>query len=75
MNTLAGKKIILGITGSIAAYKAAFFVRLLVKKGADVAISYQRGKNREEHNKCIDKANKEVSIITSHSQSSFIILS
>ena len=38
MNTLAGKKIILGITGSIAAYKAAFFVRLLIKKGADVKV-------------------------------------
>lgn len=38
MKTLAGKKIILGITGSIAAYKAAFFVRLLVKSGANVKV-------------------------------------
>ncbi len=38
MNTLAGKKIILGITGSIAAYKAAFFVRLLIKSGATVKV-------------------------------------
>ena len=35
---LKGKKIILGITGSIAAYKAAFLTRLLVKAGADVRI-------------------------------------
>ncbi len=35
---LEGKKIILGVTGSIAAYKAAFFVRLLVKEGAQVKI-------------------------------------
>lgn len=35
---LAGKHIILGITGSIAAYKAAILVRLLVKEGAEVKV-------------------------------------
>lgn len=35
---LQGKKILLGITGSIAAYKAAFLIRLLVKEGADVRV-------------------------------------
>ena len=35
---LRGKKIILGITGSIAAYKAASLVRLLVKQGAIVKV-------------------------------------
>jgi phosphopantothenoylcysteine decarboxylase/phosphopantothenate--cysteine ligase len=35
---LQGKKIILGITGSIAAYKAAFLTRLLVREGAGVKI-------------------------------------
>lgn len=35
---LKGKKILLGVTGSIAAYKAAFFVRLLVKEGAEVQV-------------------------------------
>ncbi len=35
---LHGKKIILGITGSIAAYKSAFLVRLLVKAGAEVKV-------------------------------------
>jgi phosphopantothenoylcysteine decarboxylase/phosphopantothenate--cysteine ligase len=35
---LKGKKILLGITGSIAAYKSAFLVRLLVKAGADVKV-------------------------------------
>ena len=33
-----GKKIILGVTGSIAAYKSAFLVRLLVKEGAEVRV-------------------------------------
>jgi phosphopantothenoylcysteine decarboxylase / phosphopantothenate---cysteine ligase len=35
---LQGKKVLLGITGSIAAYKTAALVRLLVKQGADVKI-------------------------------------
>ena len=35
---IQGKKIILGVTGSIAAYKAAFLVRLLKKEGADVQV-------------------------------------
>ncbi|MFP4042013.1 MAG: bifunctional phosphopantothenoylcysteine decarboxylase/phosphopantothenate--cysteine ligase CoaBC [Bacteroidales bacterium] len=35
---LKNKNILLGITGSIAAYKAAMLVRLLVKEGADVKI-------------------------------------
>ena len=35
---LDGKKIILGITGSIAAYKAAILLRLLVKEGAEVQV-------------------------------------
>jgi len=35
---LKGKKIILGITGSIAAYKAAIIVRLLVKESAQVQV-------------------------------------
>lgn len=35
---LSGKKIVLGVTGGIAAYKAAFLVRLLVKAGAEVRV-------------------------------------
>ncbi|MFI3266299.1 MAG: bifunctional phosphopantothenoylcysteine decarboxylase/phosphopantothenate--cysteine ligase CoaBC [Rikenellaceae bacterium] len=35
---LKGKKILLGITGSIAAYKAAMLVRVLVKQGAEVQV-------------------------------------
>lgn len=35
---LKGKKIVLGITGSIAAYKAALLVRMLVKSGAEVQV-------------------------------------
>ena len=35
---LQGKKIVLGITGSIAAYKACSIIRLLVKAGAEVQV-------------------------------------
>ncbi|MES1218050.1 MAG: bifunctional phosphopantothenoylcysteine decarboxylase/phosphopantothenate--cysteine ligase CoaBC [Bacteroidota bacterium] len=35
---LQGKKILLGITGSIAAYKSIYLVRLLIKTGAEVKI-------------------------------------
>ncbi len=35
---LKGKNIILGITGSIAAYKAAILLRLLIKEGASVQV-------------------------------------
>lgn len=35
---LAGKKIVLGLTGGIACYKAADFVRALVKAGASVQV-------------------------------------
>lgn len=37
-NMLEGKKILIGITGSIAAYKTILLTRLLVKGGADVKI-------------------------------------
>lgn len=35
---LKGKKIVLGITGSIAAYKACILIRLLIKQGAEVQV-------------------------------------
>src|SRR5919112_642224 len=35
---LSGKKILIGITGSIAAYKLPILVRLLIKQGAEVRI-------------------------------------
>jgi phosphopantothenoylcysteine decarboxylase/phosphopantothenate--cysteine ligase len=38
MNELNGKRILLGVTGGIAAYKAAELVRLLNKEGADVRV-------------------------------------
>src|SRR5919201_4963382 len=37
-SALAGKHILLGVTGGIAAYKAAFLARLLVGAGADVRV-------------------------------------
>jgi len=36
--SLQGKKIVLGISGSIAAYKAAMLTRLLIKAGAEVQV-------------------------------------
>jgi phosphopantothenoylcysteine decarboxylase/phosphopantothenate--cysteine ligase len=35
---LTGKNIVLGITGSIAAYKAAYLCRALIRKGAEVQV-------------------------------------
>jgi len=35
---LGGKKIILGVTGSIAAYKTATLIRLLLKEGSEVRV-------------------------------------
>ncbi|NRB63345.1 MAG: bifunctional phosphopantothenoylcysteine decarboxylase/phosphopantothenate--cysteine ligase CoaBC [Saprospiraceae bacterium] len=38
MLSLSGKRIVIAISGSIAVYKMAFVVRLLIKKGADVRV-------------------------------------
>ncbi|MCA0230302.1 MAG: bifunctional phosphopantothenoylcysteine decarboxylase/phosphopantothenate--cysteine ligase CoaBC [Bacteroidetes bacterium] len=38
MSILQNKKIIVGVTGSIAAYKSALLVRLLIKAGAEVQV-------------------------------------
>ena len=38
MSVLRGKKILLGITGGIAAYKTASLVRLFIKAGAEVRV-------------------------------------
>lgn len=38
MSVLSGKKIVLGVSGGIAAYKSAFLVRLFIKAGADVRV-------------------------------------
>ncbi|HZD20524.1 MAG TPA: bifunctional phosphopantothenoylcysteine decarboxylase/phosphopantothenate--cysteine ligase CoaBC [Burkholderiales bacterium] len=44
--TLTGKKVLLGITGGIAAYKAAELTRLLVKRGADVRVAMTEAATR-----------------------------
>ena len=44
--TLKGKKILLGLTGGIAAYKAAELCRLLVKAGAEVRIAMTQAATR-----------------------------
>src|SRR5580765_688109 len=44
--TLKGKKILLGLTGGIAAYKAAELTRLLVKDGADVRVAMTEAATR-----------------------------
>ena len=38
LSTINGRRILLGVSGSIAAYKAATLVRLLVKAGAEVQV-------------------------------------
>ncbi|WP_324719463.1 bifunctional phosphopantothenoylcysteine decarboxylase/phosphopantothenate--cysteine ligase CoaBC [Salinimicrobium sp. HB62] len=38
MSVLSGKKILLGVTAGIAAYKTAFLVRLFIKAGAQVKV-------------------------------------
>ena len=43
---LTGKKILLGLTGGIAAYKAAELARLLVKRGADVRVAMTEAATR-----------------------------
>lgn len=44
--TLKGKRLLLGITGGVAAYKAAQFARLLVKEGADVRVAMTEAATR-----------------------------
>jgi phosphopantothenoylcysteine decarboxylase/phosphopantothenate--cysteine ligase len=39
MNEFQGKRIVLGVTGGVAAYKAAELVRLLIKAGAQVDVA------------------------------------
>jgi len=41
--TLAGKQVILGITGSIAAYKAVLLLRELTARGAEVSVVMTAG--------------------------------
>jgi phosphopantothenoylcysteine decarboxylase/phosphopantothenate--cysteine ligase len=43
---LTGKKLLLGLTGGIAAYKAAELTRLLIKAGADVRIAMTQAATR-----------------------------
>ena len=38
MSVLNGKKVVLGISGGIAAYKTASLVRLFIKAGAQVQV-------------------------------------
>ena len=40
---LTGKKIVVGVTGSIAAYKSVFLVRLLIQAGAEVKVLMTKG--------------------------------
>ena len=43
MSEIAGRKIVIGVTGGVAAYKSAELVRLLVKAGADVHVVLTEG--------------------------------
>ena len=42
-NTLSGRRIVLGITGSIAAYKSAVLARELQRRGATVKVVMTAG--------------------------------
>jgi len=42
MSILNGKKVLIGVTAGIAAYKAANLVRLFIKKGAQVNVIMTR---------------------------------
>ena len=42
-NPLAGKKILLGVSGGIAAYKAVFLARLFIQAGATVQVVMTKG--------------------------------
>jgi phosphopantothenoylcysteine decarboxylase/phosphopantothenate--cysteine ligase len=44
--TLKGKRLLLGITGGVAAYKAAQLARLLVRAGADVRVAMTEAASR-----------------------------
>ncbi len=43
LGALAGRRVLLGVTGSIAAYKAPFVLRLLMKAGANVKVVLTEG--------------------------------
>ncbi len=43
---LAGRRVLLGVTGGIAAYKAAILARLMVAEGADVTAALTEGATR-----------------------------
>jgi len=45
-NSLSGKRVLLGVTGGIAAYKACILVRLLRLKGAEVQVVMTRSAER-----------------------------
>jgi phosphopantothenoylcysteine decarboxylase/phosphopantothenate--cysteine ligase len=46
MTSLKGRRLLLGITGGVAAYKAAALARLLVKAGADVRVAMTEAATR-----------------------------
>ena len=45
MSVLKGKNVLLGVTGSIAAYKSIILLRLLKKEGADVQVIFSDSAN------------------------------
>lgn len=53
---LKGKKIVLGITGSIAAYKSCLIIRGLIKRGAGTSRHHsgRQGVHYSHHSECLD---------------------
>jgi phosphopantothenoylcysteine decarboxylase/phosphopantothenate--cysteine ligase len=46
MSVLSGRRVLVGVTGGIAAYKAVFLCRLLQKEGAEVRVAMTRSATR-----------------------------
>jgi len=72
MEELTGRKIILGVTGGIAAYKSVELARLLIKAGAEVqvvmtaaarqfvgALSFQAVTGRQVRGSCLTRHMKQ----------------
>ena len=47
--TLIGKRIVLGVTGSIAAYKAVALLRTLIREGATVHVVMTQSATKIRH--------------------------
>ncbi len=68
LSMLTGKKIVLGITGGIAAYKSAELTRRLIKSGAEVKVIMTRNSTiyYPSHITDIDRSSRFHQYVFSH---------